>query len=89
MNITISPMVASPLRCSQVPSRKIAVTVMVAEARVATEASAHQDSTGFCACEQLLDDARSDRASASMRVKDWMTGTLPSASEACSARLEW
>ena len=30
---------------------------MVAEARVATEASAHQDSTGFCACEQLMDDA--------------------------------
>ncbi len=26
------------------------MTVMVAEARVATEASAHQDRTGFCAC---------------------------------------
>ncbi len=57
MNITISPTVASPLRCSQVPTRKIDVTVRVAEARVATEASAHQDSTGFCACEQLMDDA--------------------------------
>ena len=65
------------------------MTVMVAEARVATEASAHQDSTGFCACSSWWMMPRSARASASMRVKDWITGTLPSASEACSARLEW
>ena len=39
--------------------------------------------------QQLLDDAPAAiRASASTRVKDWITGTLPSASEACSARLE-
>jgi hypothetical protein len=30
----------------------------------------------------------SERVSASTRVKDWMTGTLPKASEACSARDE-
>ena len=28
----------------------MAVTVIVAEARVATDASAHHESTGFCAC---------------------------------------
>ena len=89
MNMTISPMVASPFKCSQVPSRKIAVTVIVAEARDATEASAHQDRTGFCAWSSCWMIMRSERVSASTRVKDWMTGTLPSASEACSARLEW
>ena len=32
MNMTTSPMVANPFRCSQVPRRKIAVTVIVAVA---------------------------------------------------------
>ncbi len=89
MKVTMSPIVASPLRCSHVPVMKIAVTVSVAEARVATEASAHQDRTGFWAASSWWMIPCRAWVSAWMRVKDWMTGMLPSASEACSARFEW
>ena len=63
--------------------------VIVADARVATAASAHHDSTGFWAASSWSMIDRMARASVSTRVKLWMTGTLPSASDACSARLEW
>jgi hypothetical protein len=88
MKLTISPTLARPRRCSQVPIRNMAVTVVVAAARVATEAKAHQERTGFCACSSWWMMPLRARDSASMRVKDWITGTLPRASEACSARLE-
>ena len=57
MKATISPTVAWPCRFSQVPSRNTPRIVSVAEARVATAASAHQDRTGICAAEQLVPDA--------------------------------
>ena len=88
MNITTSPMVALPVRFSHVPRRKIEVTVRVAEARVAIEASAHQESTGVCAVRSWPMVERSSPASALARVKDWITGTLPNASDACSASRE-
>ena len=88
MKVTISPTVVRPCIRSQVPTTKIASTVSVAEARVATVATAHQDSTGSCASSRLAMVLRRPRTSASMRVKLWITGTLPSASEARSARLE-
>ena len=62
---------------AQVPSRKIESSVSVAEARVATAATAHQDSTGICAASSASMISRSARDSASIRVKLWMTGTLP------------
>jgi hypothetical protein len=86
MKVTISPMEARPLMCSQVPTRKIERTVSVAEAREATAAIAHQERTGICAASSASMVARMARTSASMRVKDWITGTLPRASEARSAR---
>ena len=88
MKATISPTVAWPRRFSHVPSRKMARMVSVAEARVATAASAHQDSTGSWAARSWSMMPLSSRASCSMRVKLWITGTLPSASEAWAARLE-
>ena len=65
---------------------KIATSVSVAEARVATAAIAHQDSTGICAVSSAEDTCRSAVVSASTRVKLWITAILPSASEARSAR---
>ena len=62
--------------------------ISVADARVATLATAHHDSTGSCAARTLAMVVRRPRTSASMRVKLWITGTLPSASEARSARFE-
>ncbi len=88
MKVTISPTVVWPCISSQVPTMKISSTVSVAEARVATLATAHQDSTGNCAASTLAMVVRRPRTSASMRVKLWITGTLPSASEARSARFE-
>ncbi len=61
----------------------------MAEVRVATDASAHHDSTGICAVSSWWMMPFSASVSARMRVKDWMTGTLPSASDVCSARFEW
>ena len=89
MKATIWPTVARPLRLSQVPSRKMPRIVIVAEARVATAATAHQPSTGIWAASSRSATPRSARASSSMRVKLWITGTLPSASDACSASVEW
>ena len=86
MKVTISPTVVRPCMNSQVPTTKIARTVRVAEARVPIAAIAHQDRTGFCAASSRSMMTRSSRTSASMRVKLWITGTLPSASEARSAR---
>jgi hypothetical protein len=53
MRDDLADVLASPLRCSQVPERKTPMTVSVAEARVATEASAHQDRR-FCAARKLF-----------------------------------
>ena len=86
MKVTISPMEARPRRCSDVPSRKIETSVRVAEARVATAAMAHQDSTGICAESSAAVTLRRAEVSASTRVKLWMTAILPRASEARSAR---
>ena len=71
------------------PVTKIAVIVSVAEARVATLASAHHDSTGICAASRLVIMPRIASFSALARVKDWITATLPSASEAWAASPEW
>ena len=46
MKETISPTVALPSRCSRVPSTKIEMTVTVLAARVSTDTTAHQFSTG-------------------------------------------
>ena len=69
MKVTISPIVASPCKCSHVPSRKMPRIVNVAEARVATEARAHHDSTGIWALSTVRTMSFSARASSSMRVK--------------------
>ena len=65
------------------------VTVIVAAARVPILAMAHQDRTGVWAARSCVMVLRSWPISAAARVKDWMTGTLPSASDACSASREW
>ena len=49
MKLTISPTLALPCRLSQVPSTKMAMTVMVEAARVSTLTTAHRFSTGYCA----------------------------------------
>ena len=49
MKLTICPTVACPLRLSQVPSKKIEMTVIVEAARVKTLTIAHRLSTGYCA----------------------------------------
>ena len=49
MKVTISPTVARPWKCSHVPRMKMTRIDSVAEARVATVASAHHDRTGNCA----------------------------------------
>ncbi len=59
---------------------------MVVEARVSTVTSAHQDSTGICADSSWLATLRRSCTSASMRAKLCTSATLPSASEARSAR---
>ena len=86
MKVTISPIVAWPRRCKVVPSRKMATSVSVAEARVTTDVTAHHVSTGICALSRSVVILRMARVSASTRVKLWITATLPSASEARSAK---
>jgi hypothetical protein len=46
MKLTISPTLAMPCMCSQVPTTTIAITASVLDARVITLTSAHQFSTG-------------------------------------------
>ena len=87
-NITISPMVARPCACRMMPTTKIARTVMVVEARVITVTIAHQDSTGICAESSRWATLRRSCTSASMRTKLCTSATLPSASDARSARSE-
>ncbi len=55
MKVTISPIEARPCRCSQVPSMMMARMASVVAARVSTVSAAHQDSTGICGAEQLVD----------------------------------
>ena len=62
--------------------------LVVAEARVAMEASAHQDRTGIWAARRSRMMPCIASFSALARVKDWITATLPSASEAWAARPE-
>ena len=50
-----------------------------------TTATVHQDSTGICASRIVRLRSRITPASRSMRVKLWITGTLPSTSDARSA----
>ena len=69
------------------PSRKIASSVIVEAARPNTTAVAHHESTGICAASSVRDSERIAASSLSTRVKLWITGTLPSTSEARSARL--
>ena len=87
-NITISPMVARLCACSTMPTTKIARMVMVVDARVITDTIAHHDSTGICAESSLLATLRRSCTSASMRTKLCTSATLPSASDARSARSE-
>ena len=88
MKVTISPIVARPCTCSQVPIRKIASSVSVVAARVITVTTAHQDSTGICAASSRSTAFRSAVTSASTRAKLCTSATLPSASDARSARSE-
>ena len=64
-------------------------TVSVEAALVATVASAHQFSTGIWAASRRSISKRTAPASASMRAKLWITGTLPSVSAARSAKAVW
>ena len=59
--------------------------VMVVAARVSTESTAHQESTGICAARSLCVTRRRSLTSDSMRVKLCTSATLPSVSEARSA----
>ena len=63
-------------------------SVMVVEARVSTVMIAHHDSTGICAPSSRSTTMRSPITSASTRAKLCTSATLPSASEARSARSE-
>ena len=85
MKVTISPMVASPLMLSQMPSRKIASIDIVVAERVSTAIIAHQDSTGICAASSRFTTLRRLVTSASTRAKPCTSAMLPSASEARSA----
>ncbi|GJE70645.1 hypothetical protein CHKEEEPN_2184 [Methylorubrum podarium] len=89
MKATISPTVAAPFWCRAMPVMKIAVMVSVPEARVATFASAHHDRTGICTRSRSWMMSRIASFSARARVKDWITATLPSASEAWAASPDW
>jgi hypothetical protein len=85
-NITMSPIVARPSRCSQIPATKIASSASVVEARVITATTAHHDSTGICAASRRSTTSRSPDTSASTRAKPCTRAMLPSVSEARSAR---
>ena len=87
MKDTISPTVASPRTCSQVPRTKIAITVNVADARVSTATTAHQFSTGNCRSSSWRVISPNIRASEPRREKDWTTTTLDSAS--CTLPASW
>jgi hypothetical protein len=89
MKVTISPTVARSCRCSQVPSAKIAISVMVELAPESTVSSAHQLSTRNCAAISRSMALRSLRVSSASLTKLWISVTLPSASPACSASAEW
>ena len=71
---------------SQMPTTKIDSMVSVVEARVSTAQIAHHDSTGICAPSSLPTTLRRPVTSASTRAKLCTSATLPSASEARSAR---
>jgi hypothetical protein len=86
-NITMSPTDDSPAWCSEMPTVKIASTVIVVEARVMTVTSAHQPSTGICIDSSWLATERRPCTSSSMRTKLCTSATLPSASEARAERL--
>ena len=88
MNITMSPMVARPWKCSVTPATKIPSMVSVVEALVSTATTAHHDSTGICAASRSSAMVRSPVTSASTRAKPCTRATLPSVSEARSARSE-
>ena len=85
MKATISPMLASLCRCSHTPTRKMPTSDRVEAARVATAAIAHHDNTGICAESTSPMMSCKPRDFVSIRVKDWITGRLPSTSEARSA----
>ena len=89
MKLTISPTVALPSRCSTVPSTKIEIVVMVLAARVITETSAHQLSTGNWWSSTWRTMSPNIRASLFSRVKDCTTTTLDSASWALPASWVW
>ena len=84
--MTISPIVVRPWMLSQMPTTKIDSMVSVVEARVSTAQIAHHDSTGICAPSSRATTFFSPITSASMREKLCTSATLPSASEARSAR---
>jgi hypothetical protein len=90
MNMTISPMVVSPLhQNSQVPTTKIASRVIVVEARVSDGHDRPPRQHRHLRAEQPLDHhLRSPITSASIRAKLCTSATLPSASDARSARSE-
>ena len=66
----------------------MASMVSVVDALVMVETTAHQDSTGICAPSRRPTTARNSRTSSSTRVKLCTSATLPSVSEARSARSE-
>ena len=89
MKVTISPIVARPCRCSHVP---IEEDRRDRDGRGGARRDGGQGPPGqdrVLSLQELVDDRLQRPRLASIRVKDWITGTLPSASEACSARLEW
>jgi hypothetical protein len=88
MKVTISPTVARPCRCSQVPSANTAISITVEVAPESTVSSAHQLSTGSCAARTRSIAVRSRPSSAASRTKLWIRRTLLSASPACSASAE-
>ena len=85
MNMTISPTVVRPGRYMKMPTTRIDRMVSVVQARVATEASAHQDKTGICAPSALAATLRIMFTSTSMRAKLWTSAMLPSVSLVRSA----
>lgn len=69
VNVMICPTVTSPRARRTTPSEKMPRTVSVEDVRVATETTAHQDSTGICARRKRAIVSRRAPTSASTRGK--------------------
>jgi hypothetical protein len=88
MKVAISPTVIRFLRNNKAPKAMIDRIASVVDARVSTVATAHHDSTGYCAASKRSPTDLSATTSDSIRTKLCTNAMLPSASDALSARSE-